>query len=174
LAAISRRSPKGLEGSIFSMFTVVLNVGKSLQRLNSWIFIQLFGITETNFDNLTAYIIFCGETLFLGMPVLLCIDDTNDDDRTILVDQHFRKSFADFDHGRRVSDPMIKLADANDDDLVPVIMAEPHGRLITASSSYSLPETTPVAGGSASAASRGANIREVTIKEGSDDPPPAG
>lgn len=52
LALGSRLSPKGLEGTTYSIFTAVFNMASYFSALGGTIFAYLYGVNKTKFDNL--------------------------------------------------------------------------------------------------------------------------
>eukprot|EP00746_Dinoflagellata_sp_MGD_P013407 gnl/MRDRNA2_/MRDRNA2_128959_c0_seq1.p1 gnl/MRDRNA2_/MRDRNA2_128959_c0~~gnl/MRDRNA2_/MRDRNA2_128959_c0_seq1.p1 ORF type:complete len:670 (+),score=86.01 gnl/MRDRNA2_/MRDRNA2_128959_c0_seq1:91-2100(+) len=72
LSLWARRSPRGLEGSSFSLLTSIGTTGKVISRLSSSAAAQIMGVTADNFDNLSELICMCAASL---LPPLYFVRD---------------------------------------------------------------------------------------------------
>ncbi|UKK01318.2 hypothetical protein MACK_002131 [Theileria orientalis] len=70
LTYTTRVTPKGLEASVFASILTIKSVGVVISKISTSLFTHLFGITNHNYDHMTAYIIFCTFNLFLVMIYL--------------------------------------------------------------------------------------------------------
>lgn len=68
----ARQSPKGLEGTSFSVLTSIGTTGKVLSRLSSSAAATLCGVSADNFDNLSKLICVCASSL---VPPLYFVKD---------------------------------------------------------------------------------------------------
>ena len=57
-----RMCPKNIEGTMFAMVTATWNLGSNISNLLGGLVMEVFGVTDTNFDNL-SYMVFLTNTL---------------------------------------------------------------------------------------------------------------
>ena len=82
---IAMLCPKGLEGTVFCVYTALMNGGAQLSVLFSAMLMDVFGITAQNFDNIVSMRIV---TLFMQLiPCLLIFLIPSDDEMKAMLEE---------------------------------------------------------------------------------------